>query len=119
DIDLEGLVESIRDTFGQECLPINLPSQKGKAIVECLLSTEGESDFDTVRRCHAAILDQIVEMDENLMEKYLGGIEPDYAALHAPFEKAMDEGHVIPIVFTDAKAGIGVAEFLETIVKHY
>ena len=45
-------------------------------------STEGESDFDTVKRCHAAILDQIVEMDENLMEKYLGGEEPDYAALH-------------------------------------
>jgi len=44
-----------------------------------LLNTDGAADFDTVRRCHAAILDQIVEMDENLMEKYLGGEEPDYA----------------------------------------
>src|SRR5207253_8235916 len=119
DIDLEKLVAQIRDTFGPECLPINLPSGKGKAVVECLLNNSGEADFDTVRRCHAAMLDQIVEMDENLMEKYLGGEEPDYNALHAPFEKAMDEGHVVPILFTDAKTGVGVAEVLDAITKHF
>src|SRR5439155_21118832 len=111
--------ERIRKTFGPECLPINLPSQSGKAVAECLLSTEGESDFDTVKRCHAAILDQIVEMDEGLMEKYLGGEEPDYTALHAPFEKAMDEAHLIPILFTDAKNNVGVAELLDGIAKHF
>ncbi|HEV8605324.1 MAG TPA: elongation factor G [Tepidisphaeraceae bacterium] len=119
DIDLEKLVAQIRDTFGLECLPINLPAGNGKAVVECLLNNAGEADFDTVRRCHAAMLDQIVEMDENLMEKYLGGEEPDYNALHAPFEKAMDEGHVIPICFADAKTGVGVPELLDTIIKHY
>jgi elongation factor G len=119
EIDLEGLVENIRETFGPECLPINLPSGGGKKVVECLLNTEGDADFDTVKRCHAAMLDQIVEMDENLMEKYLGGEEPDYAALHAPFEKAMDEGHVVPILFTDAKSGVGVAELLDAIAKHF
>jgi len=119
DVDLDGLVQSIRETFGSECLPINLPSQSAKAVVDCLLGTEGQSDFDTVKRCHAAILDQIVEMDENLMEKYLGGEEPDYAALHAPFEKAMDEAHVVPILFVDAKSGAGVKELLDAIALHF
>jgi elongation factor G len=119
DINLETLVENLRETFGPECIPINLPTNKGKAVVDTLLNVEGTADFDTVKRCHAAILDQIVEMDENLMEKYLGGDEPDYDALHPAFEKAMDEAHVIPIVFTDAKSGVGVKEFLDTIVKHY
>src|SRR5947208_1372972 len=119
DLDLEGLVERIRKTFGPECLPINLPSQSGKAVAECLLSTEGESDFDTVKRCHAAMLDQIVEMDENLMEKYLGGEEPDFNALHPAFEKAMDEGHVVPILFCDAKNNVGVPELLDAIAKHF
>ncbi len=119
DIDLEKLVDKIRETFGPECLPINLPSGGGKKAVDCLLNTEGTSDFDSVKRCHAAILDQIVEMDENLMEKYLGGEEPDYTALHAPFEKAMDEGHVVPILFTDAKAGVGIPDLLDAIAKHF
>jgi elongation factor G len=119
DVDLEGLVAQIRETFGSECLPINLPTSKGKAVVECLLNTEGTPDFDTVKRCHAAILDQIVEMDENLMEKYLGGEEPDYSALHDPFERAMDEGHVVPILFTDVKNNVGVKELLDAIVMHF
>ena len=119
DIDLEGLVKRIQDTFGPECLPINLPTGGGKAVVECLLHSAGESDFDSVKRCHAAILDQIVEMDENLMEKYLGGEEPDYQALHAPFEQAMDEAHVIPIMFVDAKSGVGIPELLDAIAMHF
>jgi elongation factor G len=119
DLKLGVLVEQIRKAFGPECLPINLPSAKGKAVVECLLNTGGESDFSTVRRAHAAILDQIVEMDENLMEKYLGGEEPNYEALHAPFERAMDDGHVIPILFTDARTGVGVPELLDAMARHF
>ena len=38
----ETLVEQIRETFGPECLPINLPAGGGKAVVDCLLSTEGD-----------------------------------------------------------------------------
>jgi elongation factor G len=119
EVRLEDLVQQIRDAFGNECLPIDLPANGGKGVVECLLNTDGATDFDTVRRCHAAILDQIVEMDENLMEKYLGGEEPDYGALHVPFEQAMDEGHVIPILFTDAKNGVGLKELLDAIVLHF
>src|SRR3954470_1239967 len=30
DVDLEAMVQNIRETFGSECLPINLPSKGGK-----------------------------------------------------------------------------------------
>jgi elongation factor G len=119
EVELEALVARIQETFGHECLPINLPSGNGKAVVECLLNHSGESDFSSVMDAHTAMLDQIVEMDETLMEKYLAGSEPDFSLLHAPFEKAMDEGHVIPICFTDAKSGIGVPELLDAIAKHF
>src|SRR5690606_24213305 len=45
--------------------------------------------------------------------------EPDYDALHPAFEKAMDEGHVTPILFTDSKSGVGIPELLDAIVKHF
>jgi elongation factor G len=119
EIDLEALVAQIQQTFGHECLPINLPTGGGKAVVECLLNNSGESDILSVSDAHTAMLDQIVELDDTLMEKYLGGEEPNYEVLHAPFERAMDEAHVVPVLFTDARSGVGIAELLDSIAKHF
>lgn len=116
---LESLVAQIQETFGNECLPVNLPTGQGKAVVECLLNKSGESDMLSVANAHQAILDQVVEVDDALMEKYLGGEEPNYAALHDPFEKCLDEAHVVPILFTDAKNGIGVPELLDFIARWF
>src|SRR2546429_345591 len=38
DVDLETLLAQVQETFGPECLPINLPSGGGKTVVECLLN---------------------------------------------------------------------------------
>jgi len=119
DLDIESLVERIQETFGHECLPINLPAGGGKSVVDCLLNNAGDSDLGPVKVAHSAILDQIVELDEGLMEKYLGGEEPNYESLHWPFERAMDESHVVPILFTDARSGAGVKELLDAVARHF
>jgi elongation factor G len=116
---LKALVDRVRETFGSECLPINLPADGGKAVVECLLNSQGKSDLGDVAAAHTAILEQIVELDERLMEKYLGGEEPDYSALHEPFERAMDSAHVVPICFADGRSGVGVPELLDAIARHF
>lgn len=119
ELDLKKLLGQIQETFGMNCAPINLPANGGKAIVDCLSNSSGDSDLGPVASYHSALLDLIVEMDENLMEKYLGGDEPDASALHAPFEKALDEGHIIPICFASAKDNIGVKELLAVAVNHF
>ncbi len=119
DLDLTKLLNEIRGAFGSECLPINLPAGKATSVVECLLNNAGQSDFGNVKSAHTAILDQIVEMDEKLMEKYLGGEEPNYEAMHAPFEMAMDQAHVVPVLFTDARNGVGITELLDAIARHF
>jgi len=59
----------------------------------------------------------VVEVDEELMAKYLekGEVAPE--ELHAPFEKALREGHLVPVCFVSARNGAGVAELLDIIVK--
>jgi elongation factor G len=116
-VDLALLVQQIQESFGSHCLPVNLPTGKHQAVVECLLNSAGESDILSVKSAHQAILDQVVEVDETLMEKYLGGEEPNYDALHAPFEKCMDEAHVVPILFTSATSNVGVPELLDFIAR--
>jgi elongation factor G len=58
-----------------------------------------------------------VEVDEDLMGKYLEKGEVTPEELHEPLERALREGHLIPVVFTSAKTGAGVGELLEVIVK--
>ncbi|MGP1692619.1 MAG: elongation factor G, partial [Giesbergeria sp.] len=112
-VDLPALLADIQQTFGKECLPINLPAHAGKDIVDCFFTPDGESDFSSVKAAHSALVDQVVEVDEELMALYLeqGEINPEQ--LHAPFEKALREGHLIPVCFVSAKSGAGVAELLD------
>ena len=116
-VDLPALVGRIQETFGKECLPINLPAEGGKRVVDCFFNPSGESDFSSVEQAHSALVDQVVEVDEELMAVYLekGEVAPE--ELHAPFEEALREGHLIPICFTSAKTGAGVKELLDILVK--
>jgi elongation factor G len=112
-------LSELKEAFGRGCLPINLPSGNGSGVIDCLLNGEGESDLGPVAGFHTELLDQIVEIDDDLMERYLEGEEPNYEALHEPFERAMDQRHVIPVCFTDALSGAGVKALLDIIVRHF
>ncbi|GAB4347535.1 MAG: elongation factor G [Gammaproteobacteria bacterium] len=116
-VDLGALLQQIRDTFGSECLPINLPAKGFSEVVDCFFNPSGESDISSVEAAHTEIIDQVVEVDEELMAVYLDQGEVSPAQLHDPFEKALREGHLIPICFTSAKTGAGVRELLDILVK--
>jgi len=115
--DLPGVLAKLQAAFGKECLPINLPADGGKRVVDCFFNPSGESDFSSVEEAHSALVDQVVEVDEELMAKYFekGEVAPE--ELHAPFEKALREGHLIPVCFVSARNGAGVAELLDVFVK--
>ncbi|MEK9721846.1 MAG: GTP-binding protein [Quisquiliibacterium sp.] len=86
-IDLPGLLRDIRERFGNQCLLLDLPARRGKEVVEVLEHDSGEADFDSVAAAHRALIDQIVEEDEDLLARYLeDGNDPDPAELHAPIE---------------------------------
>ena len=115
--DLSALLDSIRETFGKECLPINLPAGGATRVSDCFFTPGGDSDFSSVEHAHQELIDQVVEVDEDLMAIYLekGDVSPE--EFHEPLERALREGHLIPVVFTSAKTGAGVAELLDVIVK--
>jgi len=114
DLDLEHLLAEIRSAFGPECLPLNLPAADGEGIVDCFFQPEGaDTAFSDVKSAHTQIVDQVVEVDEELMELYLEqGEEIEPEQLHDPFEKALREGHLIPVCFVSAKTGAGVSQLL-------
>jgi elongation factor G len=104
-VDLPGVLASIRAAFGNECLPINLPADGGRRVVDCFFNPSGTADFSSVAEAHQALVDQVIEVDEELMAKYLEqGESIEAEQLHAPFEKALREGHLVPVCFVSAPA---------------
>ena len=117
-LDLGALVDDIRARFGPQCLLLDLPTAHGHDVVELLGHDDGDSDFASVATAHRALLDQLIEEDEQLLARYLDdGIEPSVAELHAPFVAALRAGHLIPILFVSAKTGAGVPQLIDVLVK--
>ncbi|MDP5240004.1 elongation factor G [Uliginosibacterium sp. 31-16] len=117
-LNLSQVLEDLQATFGRECLPVNLPADGGKRVVDCFFNRSADStDFGRIEDAHRAIVEQIVEVDEALMERYLNGEELAPDVLHDAFEKALREGHLVPVLFTSARADVGGRELLDFIVR--
>ncbi len=115
--DEELLLAAIQEEFGEICKPIDLPTEHGKGVVDCFANESGKSDLGDVKSFHDGVVDQVVEMDESLMEQFLSGDGVSAERMHAPFEKALRERHLIPICFVSARTGAGVGELLKDIIS--
>ncbi|MDP7288665.1 MAG: elongation factor G, partial [Phycisphaerae bacterium] len=118
-VDIESLLAQITETFGQACKPMNLPTGENTGVIDCFANDQGDSDLGDVADARTELIENIVEADEELMEAYLGGEELTATQLSVAMSKAMVEGTVIPILFTGAKADIGVTEAMDAIAKYF
>jgi elongation factor G len=115
----ERVLAELQETFGRECLPLNLPCEGGRSVVDCFFQPgAAQPDFTSVAAAHTQLIDQVVEVDEQLMALYLEqGEELSPEQLHEPFEQALREGHLIPICFVSAETGAGVSQLIEVLTR--
>ena len=116
---LAALIGQLRDAFGPECLPINLPANNGASVVDCFFNPSRSSDVEDVATAHQRIIDQVVEINETVMGRYLEEGEEGLSGqdLHDAFEQCLREGHLVPICFVSARTGAGVKELLDLAEK--
>jgi elongation factor G len=118
-VDFAGLVAQLQAAFGKGCLPLNLPAAGGTKVIDCFFNPAPlpglAEDFSDVATAHRALVEQVVEVDAEFVERYLNDGDVDPRELHAPLEEALRQGHLIPICFVSARNGAGVAELLDVI----
>ena len=112
-LDLPGLVEQLQTTFGPACKPFTLPTGGGADVVNVFEQADGQADFFDVASAHTAILEQVVEVDEELAMMYLEGESLSAEQIHGVFEQALREGHLLPVFFTSARNTVGIAALLD------
>lgn len=120
-IDFPALIARIRETFGNQCVLLNVPLGHGAAFrgVVSTLHPGGDTAGALMdpHEIHTALIESIIEVDEALMMAYFEGQEPSPEQLSALVVKAVAAGTLIPIVCCSAKTGVGLGELLEALVQ--
>ncbi|MDA0733131.1 MAG: elongation factor G [SAR202 cluster bacterium Casp-Chloro-G3] len=113
-------VADIQGTFGNKCVPFQLPigeAQDFKGVVSIVrppsdIPAEVADQFESARE---RLIEAVAESDDELAERYLEGEELTDAEIIAGARKAICSGDLVPILASSATQNIGVNEFLEMV----
>lgn len=111
-VDLAELVANLQAAFGSQLTPFNLPTNGKKDVIDCLSNDSGAADILNVAECHTNIVERVAEVDDALINRYFesGSLPVDEVRANLP--KAVAMGKIVPVLFTNAKANVGVKELL-------
>lgn len=117
-VDLAELIKNIQEIFGLQCRCANLPAADKASIIDCIENDSGQSPVMDVAAAHTQLIESAIEADDALMESYLAGEEVSSEKIASVFVQALTSGTLTPIVFTDARREIGIAELLDIIARY-
>jgi len=119
----QGILDLIRGSFGDRCIPVNLPIGEGASFegVASVLNPDSAPDAvkDAVETFHMELVEAAVEADDEMMEKYLeaGEVSPD--ELMQVFHKAIASGQLTPVYFVGMTKDKGYDELLDAVAEYF
>jgi elongation factor G len=126
-IDFAALLDRITEVFGKECLLVNVPLGVGanfKGVANLLkradVATNGAAQHAKnavvdVAEHSVKLIESIIELDDEVTSRYFEGTQPTAAEISRLIVEAVAVGHVVPILCTSAKTGVGVPELLDAL----
>jgi elongation factor G len=116
------LLDMLKDSFGQGCVPLNVPVGIGpdfSGVVSTLSVPNSNPDgvLADLSEINQTVMDAIVEADEELMERYLEGEELSAEEVAGGMAKSIAAGMLIPIFCASSKTGVGIPEFMDAIAS--
>ena len=125
----EKSLNSLKEVFSKKFIPITAPMGEEsdfKGVVDLVrqktyvYSENGieEADIpDDYKNMRMTMMEDIVELDDSLMEKYLEGEEISAEELLGALKKGYRSGNTVPVFCGSAEKGIGVDLFLDYVVE--
>ena len=128
--DFSTVVDSLREKWGTAVAPLHLPigeSHDFRGVIDLLtmkayLGEGGEpgdvpADYqDAAEELRAALIESIVENDEDLMTKYFEDEEITAEELAGALRTALAGGDIVPLLCASSTHQIGVRQVLDTLV---
>jgi len=119
-VDYRSDLAAIRETFGTLCVPFNVPVGQGSTfsgVVDVIQSHDQDPAACPLAPTEAyqMVVEQIVELDEDLMTRYLEGeaVAPD--ELRRAAHDAIAQGKLVPVLCVCTRKDLGLRELLDLI----
>ena len=129
----ERTLQELRSTFGKSVAPIHVPIGEEHAL-QGLVRVASERAYeysggsktgsqvdlpadveDRVHAAHTALIETVVESDDEMMEAYFEGTEPSREQVVATIHDGIIAGEIHPVLLTSAERLVGIdilAEFI-------
>ncbi len=120
----ERVLGQIASMLGDRCRPYNLPVGTGsafKGVVRCFGPAESSPPAGVWGDPAAArnqFLETVVEVDDALLEKYLGGEELSSAETADALRQAVRQGKIVPVLFAASTQESSVTAVLDFLAEH-
>ncbi len=118
-IDFSALIESIHKLFGKGCVLLNVPLGQGGSFrgVASTLKVPADTTGALLdpREINQALVESIIETDEQVTERYFEGQMPTDEELARLIVDAVASGSLLPIVCASGKSDKGVSELLDAL----
>ncbi|MFH1227064.1 MAG: GTP-binding protein, partial [Planctomycetota bacterium] len=123
-IKFDELMASIRESFGDRCMPVFLPLTDsgiggGSAMNKIINIVEDHpANIKEAASYYEKLLEAVVEIDDTLLNKYLEGNEVTAAEFQDAFKSSILKAKVIPVLVTSYRKELGIQEFLDFVIKY-
>ena len=125
-------VEQIQKTLAKRCLPVQLPigaQEDLQGIVDLVTmkgytaTTSEEIDLpssllEQAKSCRDKLVETVVEVDDNLITKYLDGEDISNEEIIGAIKQATIEGKLVPIFTGSALHNVGIHPLLDAICNY-
>lgn len=120
ELDIEALVAGIQSVLGKQCVPVNLPDAIGadiSGVVDLLTGVDQapEGIADLVATTREQMIESLVSLDDETMEKYLETGEVADGELPRLLQHGIAHGTFTPILFVTSEKDIGINKLLSFI----
>ena len=125
-------LDEITSSFGAKCVPLALPigaQASFEGVVDLLTlksfigseAKEGEipsSMQEKVDSFREKLVEAIAEVNDSLIEKYLGGEELTFEEMSSGLREAVAAGRVVPVLVGSALKNIGITLLMDAILNY-
>ncbi|MEZ6055387.1 MAG: elongation factor G [Planctomycetaceae bacterium] len=120
-IRFDELIESIQETFGHNCVLMNVPVGLGSQLKGVVSTIDVPADVSQAvvdpKDAGQKVIDAAIEADEVLMERYLEGGTLSQQELQQAITKAIAARTLIPIYCVSTTKDIGIRELMDGIAQ--